>query len=63
MNSRIMRGSPVPLVAPDSPPPPRFRRKLLAVMLLAGLVPLVLMGLLAQESLERVLSVSVAPVE
>ncbi|MFP2928543.1 sensor histidine kinase [Pyxidicoccus sp. 3LG] len=63
MNSRIMRGPPVSLAASDSPPPPRFRRKLLAVMLLAGLVPLVLMGVLAQESLERVLSVSVAPVE
>ena len=44
-------------------PPTRFRRRLLAVMLAAGLVPLVLMGLLAQSALERLLSVSVAPVE
>ncbi|HEX8702927.1 MAG TPA: ATP-binding protein [Myxococcaceae bacterium] len=44
-------------------PPTRFRRRLLAVMLGAGLVPLVLMGLLAQSALERLLSVSVAPVE
>ncbi|MFY1831543.1 sensor histidine kinase [Myxococcus fulvus] len=46
-----------------TPPPPRFRRRLLAVMLLAGLVPLVLLGVVAQGVLERVLSVSVAPVE
>jgi two-component system nitrogen regulation sensor histidine kinase NtrY len=45
------------------PPPPRFRRRLLVVMLLAGLVPLVLLGMLAQGALERVLSVSIAPVE
>jgi len=32
-------------------------------MLAAGLVPLVRMGLLAQSALERILSVSVAPVE
>ncbi len=32
-------------------------------MMAAGLVPLVLMGLLAQRALERLLSVSVAPVE
>ncbi len=32
-------------------------------MLVAGLVPLVLMGLLAQRALEQLLSVSVAPVE
>ncbi len=32
-------------------------------MLAAGLIPLVLMGLLAQSALERILSVSVAPVE
>ena len=44
-------------------PPARFRRRLLAVMLVAGLVPLVLMGWLAQSALERLLSVSVAPVE
>ncbi len=77
--TRTMRGSPPsraisntptpPRMAPGSapgalrPPPPRFRRKLLVVMLLAGLVPLVLLGLLAQGALERVLSVSVAPVE
>lgn len=49
---------------PDVPlPPSRFRRRLLAVMLLAGLVPLVLLGALAQSALERLLSVSVAPVE
>ncbi|MCP3162857.1 sensor histidine kinase [Myxococcus qinghaiensis] len=47
----------------STPPPPRFRRRLLAVMLLAGLVPLVLLGIVAQGALERVLSVSVAPVE
>ncbi|MBZ4397580.1 PAS domain-containing sensor histidine kinase [Myxococcus sp. AS-1-15] len=47
----------------STPPPPRFRRRLLAVMLLAGLVPLVLLGVVAQGVLERVLSVSVAPVE
>jgi two-component system, NtrC family, nitrogen regulation sensor histidine kinase NtrY len=44
-------------------PPARFRRRLLAVMLATGLVPLVLMGLLSQSALERLLSVSVAPVE
>jgi two-component system nitrogen regulation sensor histidine kinase NtrY len=44
-------------------PPARFRRRLLAVMLATGLVPLVLMGLLTQSALERLLSVSVAPVE
>ncbi|MBJ6761183.1 HAMP domain-containing protein [Myxococcaceae bacterium JPH2] len=44
-------------------PPLRFRRRLLAVMLVTGLVPLVLLGLLAQGALERVLSVSIAPVE
>ncbi len=50
--------------AADLPlPPPRFRRRLLAVMLLAGWVPLVLLGVLAQAALERVLSVSIAPVE
>lgn len=49
---------------PDVPlPPSRFRRRLLAVMLLAGLVPLVLLGALAQSALQRLLSVSVAPVE
>jgi two-component system nitrogen regulation sensor histidine kinase NtrY len=48
---------------PSALPPTRFRRRLLAVMLAAGLVPLVLMGLLAQSALERLLSVSVAPVE
>lgn len=47
----------------STPPPPRFRRRLLAVMLLAGLVPLVLLGVVTQGVLERVLSVSVAPVE
>ncbi|NBD12472.1 sensor histidine kinase [Corallococcus silvisoli] len=46
-----------------SPPPSRFRRRLLAVMLLAGLIPLALLGALAQGVLERVLSVSIAPVE
>lgn len=47
----------------DAPlPPSRFRRRLLAVMLLAGLVPLVLLGALAQSALQRLLSVSVAPV-
>ncbi|RYZ42069.1 MAG: HAMP domain-containing protein [Myxococcaceae bacterium] len=45
------------------PPPPRFRRRLLAVMLLTGLIPLVLLGALAQGVLERVLSLSIAPVE
>ncbi|AKQ68852.1 Nitrogen regulation protein ntrY [Myxococcus hansupus] len=44
-------------------PPSRFRRRLLVVMLLAGWLPLVLLGALAQGALERVLSVSVAPVE
>jgi two-component system, NtrC family, nitrogen regulation sensor histidine kinase NtrY len=44
-------------------PPSRFRRRLLAVMLLAGLIPLALLGALAQGVLERVLSVSIAPVE
>jgi two-component system nitrogen regulation sensor histidine kinase NtrY len=48
---------------PHPSPPTRFRRRLLAVMLAAGLVPLVLMGLLAQSALERLLSVSIAPVE
>ncbi|MFP2896863.1 hypothetical protein [Corallococcus sp. 4LFB] len=48
----------------DPPPPPfRFRRRLLAVMLLAGLIPLALLGALAQGVLERVLSISIAPVE
>ncbi|MCP3104627.1 ATP-binding protein [Myxococcus sp. K15C18031901] len=46
-----------------TPPPPRFRRRLLAVMLVAGLLPLLLLGALAQDALERVLSVSVSPVE
>jgi two-component system nitrogen regulation sensor histidine kinase NtrY len=50
-------------VLPVASPPVRFRRRLLAVMLAAGLVPLVLMGLLAQSALERLLSVSIAPVE
>jgi nitrogen fixation/metabolism regulation signal transduction histidine kinase len=50
-------------VLPIASPPVRFRRRLLAVMLAAGLVPLVLMGLLAQSALERLLSVSIAPVE
>ncbi|WP_244238572.1 sensor histidine kinase [Corallococcus terminator] len=45
------------------PPPPRFRRRLLVVMLLTGLIPLMLLGALAQGVLERVLSVSIAPVE
>lgn len=44
-------------------PPLRFRRRLLAVMLVTGLVPLVLLAVLAQDALERVLSVSIAPVE
>ncbi|MGE6758612.1 ATP-binding protein [Corallococcus interemptor] len=45
------------------PPPFRFRRRLLAVMLLAGLIPLALLGALAQSVLDRVLSISIAPVE
>ncbi|WP_217276066.1 sensor histidine kinase [Corallococcus exiguus] len=51
-----------PSVGPP-PPPFRFRRRLLAVMLLAGLIPLALLGALAQGVLERVLSISIAPVE
>jgi nitrogen fixation/metabolism regulation signal transduction histidine kinase len=48
----------------DQPPPPaRFRRRLLAVMLVTGLVPLVLLGVLARQALEELLSVSLAPVE
>ncbi|WNG44555.1 HAMP domain-containing histidine kinase [Archangium minus] len=48
----------------DLPPPPaRFRRRLLAVMLVTGLVPLVLLGVLARRALEDLLSVSLAPVE
>ena len=58
-----MSSPPRPQATADTPPPPRFRRKLLGVMLVAGLVPLVLLGVLAQGALERVLSVSVAPVE
>jgi nitrogen fixation/metabolism regulation signal transduction histidine kinase len=58
MNGGTMSGSATP-----APPPPRFRRRLRVVMLVAGLVPLVLLGALAQGALERVLSVSVAPVE
>ncbi|WP_242592241.1 sensor histidine kinase [Corallococcus exiguus] len=52
----------VPSMGPP-PPPFRFRRRLLAVMLLAGLIPLALLGALAQGVLERVLSISIAPVE
>ncbi|XXF79274.1 ATP-binding protein [Myxococcaceae bacterium GXIMD 01537] len=52
------------MAEPDVPPPPaRFRRRLLAVTLAAGLVPLLLLGVLAHHALERLLSVSVAPVE
>jgi nitrogen fixation/metabolism regulation signal transduction histidine kinase len=48
----------------DLPPPPaRFRRRLLAVMLVTGLVPLVLLGVLARQALQELLSVSLAPVE
>ncbi|QSQ10786.1 sensor histidine kinase [Myxococcus landrumensis] len=47
----------------STPPPPRFRYRLLAVMLLAGLLPLVLLGVVVHGALERMLSVSVAPVE
>src|SRR5687767_661610 len=49
---------------PDLPPPPaRFRRRLLAVMLVTGLVPLVLLGVLARQALQELLSVSLVPVE
>ena len=48
----------------DLPPPPAsFRRRLLAVMLVTGLVPLVLLGFIARQALEELLSVSLAPVE
>jgi nitrogen fixation/metabolism regulation signal transduction histidine kinase len=51
-------------MSPDlSPPPARFRRRLLAVMLITGLVPLVLLGFLARQALQELLSVSLAPVE
>lgn len=60
----LLNGS-LSLPGPPAPklPPARFRRRLLAVMLASGLVPLVLLGVLAQSALERLLSVSVAPVE
>jgi two-component system, NtrC family, nitrogen regulation sensor histidine kinase NtrY len=45
------------------PPPARFRRRLLAVMLVTELAPLLLLGLLAREALQELLSVSLAPVE
>ncbi|QRN95650.1 HAMP domain-containing protein [Archangium violaceum] len=49
---------------PDLPPPPAlFRRRLLVVMLITGLVPLVLLGFLARQALQELLSVSLAPVE
>jgi nitrogen fixation/metabolism regulation signal transduction histidine kinase len=49
---------------PDLPlPPARFRRRLLAVMLVTGLVPLVLLGFIARQALQELLSVSLAPVE
>ena len=63
MNPGIMPGSQRPPVAPETPALPRFRQRLLVVMLLAGLLPLVLLGVLAQGALERVLSISIAPVE
>lgn len=48
----------------DLPPPPAsFRRRLLAVMLVTGLVPLVLLGFIARQALEELLSVSLTPVE
>jgi two-component system, NtrC family, nitrogen regulation sensor histidine kinase NtrY len=46
-----------------SPPPRRFRRRLLAVMLVTGLVPLLVLGWVGQRALSQLLSVSVAPVE
>ena len=44
-------------------PPRRFRRRLLAVMLVTGLVPLAVLGWVGQQALADLLSVSVAPVE
>lgn len=50
--------------SPELPhPPSRFRRRLLAVMLLTGLVPLVLLGLFTWQAFQQLLSVSFAPVE
>jgi nitrogen fixation/metabolism regulation signal transduction histidine kinase len=63
MNPGIMPGSQRPPAPPETPALPRFRQRLLVVMLLAGLLPLVLLGVLAQGALERVLSISIAPVE
>ena len=46
------------------PPPPRlFRRRLLAVMLVTGLVPLLVLGWVGQQALTQLLSISVAPVQ
>ena len=44
-------------------PPRRFRRRLLAVMLVTGLVPLLALGWVGQQALTDLLSVSVTPVE
>ncbi|ATB39486.1 two-component sensor histidine kinase [Cystobacter fuscus] len=50
-------------VQDPAPPPARFRRQLLTVMLLTGLVPLVALGVLMWQGLEVLLSISLAPVE
>src|SRR5689334_1204025 len=52
-----------PMPAPPDLPPTRFRRHLLAVMLLTGLVPLLLLGAFTWRALEELLSFSMAPVE
>ena len=44
-------------------PPRRFRRRLLAVMLVTGLVPLLVLGWVGQQALAELLSLSAAPVE
>ena len=43
--------------------PRRYRRRLVAVMLGAGLVPLLVLGLASWVLSERVLAVSLSPVE
>ncbi|MBF5045174.1 HAMP domain-containing protein [Aggregicoccus sp. 17bor-14] len=44
-------------------PPRAFRRRLLTVMLITGLVPLLVLGWVGQQALSDLLSISVAPVE
>jgi two-component system, NtrC family, nitrogen regulation sensor histidine kinase NtrY len=51
-----------PLPAPERLPT-RFRRRLLAVILLTGLVPLGLLGYVSWQALQELLSISLAPVE